>query len=157
MLHVLEGYPLRELGFGSAQALHYEIEAMRRAFVDRNFYLGDPAFVKNPIDKLLDRRYAERIRASIDPKRAGASSKISPGIASHEGVHTTHYSIADKSGNAVAVTYTLNDWFGARVTAGGTGVLLNNEMDDFTAKPGVPNMYGLVQGDANGSNRANGR
>ena len=150
MLHVLEGYPLRELGFGSAQALHYEIEAMRRA-LRRSQLLSRRSGVRRRIrsTQLLDRRYAERIRASIDPKRAGASSKISPGIASHEGAHTTHYSIADKSGNAVAVTYTLNDWFGARVTAGGTGVLLNNEMDDFTAKPGVPNMYGLVQGDAN--------
>ena len=149
VLQVLEGYPLRELGFGAAQGIHYQIEAMRHAFVDRNFLLGDPDFVKNPVERLLDKRYAQRIRAAIDPKRAGVSSQIAQGVPPHEGTHTTHYSIADKAGNAVSVTYTLNDWFGARVTAAGTGVLLNNEMDDFTAKPGVPNLYGLVQGAAN--------
>lgn len=149
MLHILEGYPLRELGFGAAQGIHYQIEAMRHAFVDRNFLLGDPAFVKNPVERLLDKRYADRIRAAIDPQRAGESSKISQGVPPHEGTHTTHYAIADRAGNAVSVTYTLNDWFGARVTAAGTGMLLNNEMDDFTAKPGVPNSYGLVQGEAN--------
>jgi gamma-glutamyltranspeptidase / glutathione hydrolase len=149
MLNVLEGYPLGEYGFGSARAVHFEIEAMRHAYVDRNNFLGDPAFVRNPIDKLLDKNYAQQIRASIDPLRAGNSGTLKPGIAAREGTHTTHYSIADRFGNAVAVTYTLNDWFGARVTAAGTGVLLNDEMDDFTAKPGVPNMYGLVQGEAN--------
>jgi gamma-glutamyltranspeptidase/glutathione hydrolase len=149
MLHILEGYPLRELGFGAAQGIHYQIEAMRHAFVDRNFLLGDPAFVKNPVERLLDKRYADRIRTTIDPQRAGESSKISQGVPPHEGTHTTHYAIVDKAGNAVSVTYTLNDWFGARVTAAGTGMLLNNEMDDFTAKTGVPNSYGLVQGEAN--------
>jgi gamma-glutamyltranspeptidase/glutathione hydrolase len=149
LLLILEGYPLRELGHGSAQALHYQIEAMRHAYVDRNHLLGDPEFVKNPLDRLLDRKYAHEIRTVIDPKRAGDSSKISPGVAPHEGTHTTHYSIADSKGNAVSVTYTLNDWFGARVTAAGTGIMLNNEMDDFTAKVGAPNLYGLVQGAAN--------
>ena len=149
MLNILEGYPLRDYGYGSARAVHFEIEAMRRAYVDRNHLLGDPAFVKNPIEQLLDKRYAATIRSKVDPQRAGISSQIKPGIEAREGVHTTHYSIADRFGNAVAVTYTLNDWFGARVTASGTGVLLNNEMDDFTSKPGVPNMYGLVQGDTN--------
>src|SRR5690606_34930349 len=91
-------------------------------------------------------QYAERIRAKISLEHAGDSKQLSPGIEPRGGTHTTHYSIADQYGNAVAVTYTLNDWFGARVTAAGTGVLLNDEMDDFTAKPGVPNMYGLVQG-----------
>jgi gamma-glutamyltranspeptidase / glutathione hydrolase len=149
MLNVLEGYPLGEFGFGSARAMHFEIEAMRHAYVDRNNLLGDPAFVRNPFQELIDKGYAGKIRARIDPKRAGISAQLSPGIATREGTHTTHYSIADRFGNAVAVTYTLNDWFGARVTAGGTGVLLNDEMDDFTSKPGVPNMYGLVQGEAN--------
>ena len=93
--------------------------------------------------------YAQKIRSQIDPHRAGNSAALKPGLPSREGMHTTHYSIADRFGNAVAVTYTLNDWFGARVTAAGTGVLLNDEMDDFTAKAGVPNMYGLVQGEAN--------
>jgi gamma-glutamyltranspeptidase / glutathione hydrolase len=149
VLNILEGYPLGEYGWGSAKAVHFEIEAMRRAYVDRNFLLGDPAFVKNPLEQLLARGYAEKLRATIDPNRAGDSTKIKPGIEIREGTHTTHYSIADRFGNAVAVTYTLNDWFGARVTAKGTGVLLNDEMDDFTSKPGVPNMYGLVQGETN--------
>ncbi|MGY4827141.1 gamma-glutamyltransferase [Sphaerotilaceae bacterium SBD11-9] len=149
MLNVLEGYPLKELGFRSAQAVHYQIEAMRHAYVDRNSYLGDPDFVKNPLDRLLDKGYAAQLRAVIDPNKAGVSKDIKPGVAPHEGSNTTHYSIVDKWGNAVSVTYTLNDWFGAKVTAGRTGVLLNNEMDDFTAKIGVPNLYGLVQGEAN--------
>ncbi|MBT2323441.1 gamma-glutamyltransferase [Variovorax paradoxus] len=149
MLNILEGYPLKDLGFRSAQAVHYQIEAMRHAYVDRNSYLGDPDFVKNPLDRLLDKGYAEKIRAVIDPKKAGVSKDIKPGVAPHEGSNTTHYSIVDQWGNAVSVTYTLNDWFGAKVTAAGTGVLLNNEMDDFTSKIGVPNLYGLVQGEAN--------
>jgi len=149
MLNILEGYPLKELGYRSAQAVHYQVEAMRHAYVDRNSYLGDPDFVKNPLDRLLDKNYAARIRAAIDPKKAGVSKDIKPGVEPHEGSNTTHYSIADKYGNAVSVTYTLNDWFGAKVTAAKTGVLLNDEMDDFTAKVGVPNLYGLVQGEAN--------
>jgi gamma-glutamyltranspeptidase/glutathione hydrolase len=149
MLNVLEGYPLKDLGFRSAQAVHYQIEAMRHAYMDRNSYLGDPDFVKNPLDRLLDKGYAEKIRAVIDPKKAGVSKDIKPGVPPHEGSNTTHYSIVDQWGNAVSVTYTLNDWFGAKVTAAGTGVLLNNEMDDFTSKVGVPNLYGLVQGEAN--------
>ena len=149
ILNVLEGYPLKELGYHSAEAVHYQIEAMRHAYVDRNSYLGDPDFVKNPLDRLLDKNYAAKIRAVIDPNKAGVSKDIKPGVAPHEGSNTTHYSIADKDGNAVSVTYTLNDWFGARVTAAKTGVLLNDEMDDFTAKIGVPNLYGLVQGEAN--------
>lgn len=149
MLNILEGYPLKDLGFRSAQAVHYQIEAMRHAYVDRNSYLGDPDFVKNPLDRLLDKGYAEKVRAVIDPNKAGISKDIKPGVPPHEGSNTTHYSIVDKWGNAVSVTYTLNDWFGAKVTAAGTGVLLNNEMDDFTSKVGVPNLYGLVQGEAN--------
>jgi gamma-glutamyltranspeptidase/glutathione hydrolase len=149
ILNIVEGYPLAQLGFHGAQAVHYQIEAMRHAYMDRNSYLGDPAFVKNPLDRLLDKNYAEAIRATIDPDHATVSSDLKPGVAPHEGTNTTHFSIVDKDGNAVALTYTLNDWFGARVTAAGTGVLLNDEMDDFTAKLGVPNIYGLVQGQAN--------
>jgi gamma-glutamyltranspeptidase/glutathione hydrolase len=149
MLNILEGYPLRDLGFRSAQSVHYQIEAMRHAYVDRNSYLGDPDFVTNPVARLTDKAYAAQIRAAIDPDKAGFSKDLKTGVAPHEGTSTTHYSIADRWGNAVAVTYTLNDWFGAKVTAAGTGVLLNNEMDDFTAKIGVPNLYGLVQGEAN--------
>ena len=149
ILNVLEGYPLKEWGFRSAQAVHVQIEAMRHAYVDRNSYLGDPEFVKNPLDRLLDKAYAAKIRAAIDPAKAAISKDLKPGVSPHEGSNTTHYSIVDSKGNAVAVTYTLNDWFGAKVTAAKTGVLLNDEMDDFTAKLGVPNIYGLVQGEAN--------
>jgi gamma-glutamyltranspeptidase / glutathione hydrolase len=149
ILNVLEGYPLKEMGFRSAQAVHYQIEAMRHAYVDRNSYLGDPDFVKNPLDRLLSKEYAAKLRAAIDPNKAGVSKEIKTGVAPHEGSNTTHYSIIDKQGNAVSVTYTLNDWFGAKVTAARTGVILNDEMDDFTAKIGVPNLYGLVQGEAN--------
>ncbi len=149
ILNILEGYPLKEWGFNSAQSVHTMVEAMRHAYVDRNSALGDPDFVKNPIDRLLDKKYAESIRAVIPADKAANSKDVAPGTAPHEGTNTTHYSITDKDGNAVAVTYTLNDWFGARVTAGSTGVLLNDEMDDFTIKPGVPNLYGLVQGKAN--------
>jgi len=149
ILNVLEGYPLKDWGFRSAQAVHVQIEAMRHAYVDRNSYLGDPDFVKNPLDRLLDKAYAAKIRAAIDPQKAAVSKDLKAGVAPHEGSNTTHYSIVDAKGNAVSVTYTLNDWFGAKVTAGGTGVLLNDEMDDFTAKLGVPNIYGLVQGEAN--------
>ena len=149
ILNVLEGYPLKELGFRSAQSVHYQIEAMRHAYVDRNSYLGDPDFIKNPLDRLLSKDYAAKLRAAIDPAKAGVSKDIKPGVAPHEGSNTTHYSIVDKFGNAVSVTYTLNDWFGAKVTAAKTGVILNDEMDDFTAKIGVPNLYGLVQGEAN--------
>jgi gamma-glutamyltranspeptidase / glutathione hydrolase len=149
ILNILEGYSLKELGYHSAQAVHYQIEAMRNAYVDRNSYLGDPDFVKNPLDRLLDKNYAAKIRAAINPNKAAVSQDIKPEVEPHEGSNTTHYSIADKFGNAVSVTYTLNDWFGAKVTAAKTGVLLNDEMDDFTAKIGVPNLYGLVQGEAN--------
>ncbi len=149
MLNILEGFPLKELGFRSAQGVQYQIEAMRHAFIDRNTYLGDPDFVDNPLGLLLDKDYAAQIRELIAADNASLSSEIMPGFPPREGSNTTHYSIIDKSGNAVSVTYTLNDWFGAKVTAAGTGVLLNNEMDDFTIKIGEPNLYGLVQGESN--------
>jgi gamma-glutamyltranspeptidase/glutathione hydrolase len=149
MLNILEAYPLKELGYHSAQAVHYQIEAMRHAYVDRNSTLGDPDFVQNPLARLLSHAHAETIRAVIDPHKAGVSSEIRPGTAPHEGSNTTHYSIVDRWGNAASVTYTLNDWFGSKVMVPTTGVLLNNEMDDFTVKPGVPNLYGLVQGATN--------
>ena len=149
MLNILEGVPLRELGYRSAQAVHYQIEAMRRAFVDRNTYLGDPDFEDNPIDLLLDKGYAAQLRAAISPDKAGVPHDEIFGVDQQEGSNTTHYSIIDRWGNAVSVTYTLNDWFGAKIVAANTGVLLNNEMDDFTIKVGKPNLYGLVQGEAN--------
>ncbi|WP_217575366.1 gamma-glutamyltransferase [Mesorhizobium sp. GbtcB19] len=148
ILNVLEGYPLSYLGAGSAETVHVMVEAMRHAYVDRNSALGDPDFVDNPVSKLLDKGYAKDIRDKIDPFRAGVSKELMPkGFG--ESKETTHYSIIDNDGNAVAVTYTLNGSFGAGVVADGTGILLNNEMDDFTQKPGVPNLYGLVQGEAN--------
>ncbi|MER8648182.1 gamma-glutamyltransferase [Mesorhizobium sp. M0586] len=148
ILNVLEGYPLSYLGAGSAETVHVMVEAMRYAYVDRNSALGDPDFVDNPVSRLLDEGYAKEIRDKIDPFRAGVSQDLMPkGFG--ESKETTHYSIIDDDGNAVAVTYTLNGSFGAGVVADGTGILLNNEMDDFTQKPGVPNLYGLVQGEAN--------
>lgn len=148
ILNVLEGYPLSYLGTGSAETVRIMVEAMRHAYVDRNSALGDPDFVDNPVEKLLDKNYAKEIREKIDPFRAGVSQDLMPkGFG--ESQETTHYSIVDNDGNAVAVTYTLNGSFGAAVVADGTGILLNNEMDDFTQKPGVPNLYGLVQGEAN--------
>ena len=149
MLQILDGYPLAEYGYGSARAVHVTIEAMRHAYADRNQFLGDPDFVENPVTRLLSPEHVAAIRQRIEPQRAGNSAELAPGLQRKEGSHTTHYSIADRFGNAVAVTYTLNDWFGARVTAAGTGIVLNNEMDDFTSKPGTPNLYGLVQGEAN--------
>ncbi len=148
ILNVLEGYPLGHLGPGSAETVHYMVEAMRHAYADRNAALGDPDFVDNPVATLLDKAYAARIRAAIAPFRAGKSEAVKP-LALAESHETTHYSIVDKAGNAVSVTYTLNGSFGAGVVADGTGILLNNEMDDFTSKPGTANLYGLVQGEAN--------
>jgi len=148
ILNVLEGYPLSYLGYGSAETVHAMVEAMRYAYVDRNAALGDPDFVDNPVSKLLDKGYATEIREKIDPYKAGKSADLKP-LGGKESTETTHYSIIDDEGNAVAVTYTLNGSFGAGVVAPGTGILLNNEMDDFTSKPGVPNLYGLVQGEAN--------
>ncbi|ANK87181.1 MULTISPECIES: gamma-glutamyltransferase [unclassified Rhizobium] len=148
ILNVLEGYPLSYLGYASAETVHVMVEAMRYAYVDRNAALGDPDFVENPVEKMLDKSYAKEIAAKIDPYKAGTSANLKP-LGGKESNETTHYSIIDDEGNAVAVTYTLNGSFGAAVVAPGTGVLLNNEMDDFTSKPGVPNLYGLVQGEAN--------
>lgn len=149
ILGILEGYDMQAAGWHSAQSLHWMIEAMRHAFLDRNTHLGDPAFVHNPIDRLLDPAYAAAVRARIDPARATPSAAVLPGTEPHERPETTHYSVLDAAGNAVSVTYTINGLFGAGVTAPGTGFLLNNEMDDFTVKPGVPNLFGLVQGAAN--------
>lgn len=149
ILNVLEGYDLKALGYHSAATVHYLAEAMRHAFIDRNTYLGDPAFVHNPLPRLLSKAYAAQIRAVIDPVRASASAALAPGTAPHEKPETTHYCVIDAAGNAASVTYTINGSFGAGVIAPGTGFLLNDEMDDFTIKPGVANSFGLVQGEAN--------
>jgi gamma-glutamyltranspeptidase/glutathione hydrolase len=149
MLNILEAYPLRQLGWGSAQALHDEIEAMRHAFADRSSLLGDPDFVGDPSPGLIDKSYAAKIRETIKPDQAGISADIKQGASPHEGSNTTHFSIVDAAGNAVSMTYTLNDWFGARVVASGTGVLMNDEMDDFTPNPGAADGYGGTYGYVN--------
>jgi gamma-glutamyltranspeptidase/glutathione hydrolase len=149
ILNILEGYDLKALGWHSAAGVHLMVEAMRHAYMDRNTYLGDPAFVNNPLDRLLSKDYAAQIRTKILPDKATPSKEVQPGAAPHEKTETTHYSVVDKDGNAVSVTYTINGLFGAGVIAPGTGFLLNDEMDDFTSKPGVPNLFGLVQGEAN--------
>jgi gamma-glutamyltranspeptidase / glutathione hydrolase len=149
MLQVLQGYPLKAMGFHSSAAVHVMTEAMRHAYRDRNTYLGDPAFIDNPTARLLSASYAESIRAKIQANRATPSAAL-PGLApAAEHATTTHYSVIDRSGNAVSLTYTINDSFGAKVIAANTGFFLNDEMDDFTAKPGVANVFGLVQGKAN--------
>jgi gamma-glutamyltranspeptidase/glutathione hydrolase len=149
ILNILSGYDMAGLGFHSAAAVHLMTEAMRHAYLDRNTSLGDPAFVSNPIGHLLSPDYAAAIRAVIPADRAGVSRSLTPGMPPHEKEQTTHFSVADRAGNAVSVTYTLNGGFGAVVMAPGTGVLLNDEMDDFTSQPGKPNLWGLVQGQAN--------
>jgi gamma-glutamyltranspeptidase / glutathione hydrolase len=150
MLGVLEGTDFAKSGAGSAFALHYEAEAMRRYFADRAQHLGDPDFQKVPVSGLLNPAYIAKLRASIDPNRATPSADIHAGDpALYESTETTHFSIVDGEGNAVSVTYTLNGGFGSGVTARGLGFLLNNEMDDFAAKPGEANSYGLVQGESN--------
>jgi gamma-glutamyltranspeptidase/glutathione hydrolase len=150
MLGILDGTGYEKEGAGSASSIHYLAESMRRAYADRNEYVGDPAFVKVPIAGLLDPAYLTRLRASIDPERATPSDQVRPGKPSGtEQMETTHYSVVDAEGNAVAVTYTLNGGYGNGITVPGLGFLLNNEMDDFSAKPGTANMFGLVQGEAN--------
>ncbi|SJZ92579.1 gamma-glutamyltransferase [Consotaella salsifontis] len=149
ILGVVGAYPLDKLGFHSAESVHLMVEAMRHAYVDRNFSLGDPAFVDNPIKKLLSKEHAEAIRAEIKEGRATPSSEVQPGKEPHEGTETTHFSVVDKDGNAVSLTFTINALFGAKVIAGDTGFFLNDEMDDFTSKPGAANLFGLVQGKAN--------
>ncbi|HEY8259194.1 MAG TPA: gamma-glutamyltransferase [Gemmatimonadales bacterium] len=145
ILNIMEGYkPFPS--FGSAALLHREAEAMRRAFTDRNTYLGDPAFVKNPLDRLLSKEYAATLRSGIG-ERASPTPAFNPG--SKGGSSTTHYSVVDAEGNAVSCTTTLNNSYGSAVTVTGAGFLLNDEMDDFATAPGKPNMYGLVQGEAN--------
>ncbi len=149
MLNILQGYPLSQYGYRSAAEVHVMTEAMRRAYYDRNSVLGDPAFISNPVARLTSTAYADTLRAGIDPARATPSASLGNAVAPHENANTTHYSVVDRWGNAVAVTYTINDDFGAKVIADRTGYLLNDEMDDFTAKPGSPNGFGLVQGKAN--------
>jgi len=165
ILNILEGYDLGKMGDRSAQSMHYTIEAFRRAFFDRAEFMGDPDFAKIPVAQLIDKRYAAAWQETIDPEHATASKDLKrpaifseleqyaaahpPVVTPHESNHTTHYSVMDADGNAVAVTTTINDWFGSRVTAEGLGFLLNDEMDDFSSKAGVPNGDGLIQSSTN--------
>lgn len=150
ILNMLERYPLAQYGVNSAQTIHHMAEAMKLAYADRAEYLGDPGFVKVPVKGLTSKKYADELAQKIDPVKVLPASAIKPGKPQpYESDQTTHYSIVDAKGNAVAVTYTLNLNFGSGIVARGTGILLNDEMDDFSAKPGVPNAYGLIGGDAN--------
>jgi gamma-glutamyltranspeptidase/glutathione hydrolase len=149
ILNILEGYDLRPLGFNSPDVLHLETEAFRRAFADRNYYLGDPAFVNAPIDRLTSDEYAGELRASISRNRASDSESFSRVPVVNEGRNTTHFSIVDRSGDAIALTYTLNSSFGSGVVVERGGFFLNNEIDDFTVNPGYANQFGLIEGDAN--------
>jgi gamma-glutamyltranspeptidase/glutathione hydrolase len=150
MLHMLETYDVASTGWQSARYLHLITEVMRRAFADRAEFLGDPDFVKLPLTALTSNAFAEERRKTIDLERASKSSEVRAGNpAPFEGGNTTHFSIVDGDGNMVSNTYTLNDWFGAGVTPKGTGILLNDEMDDFTSQPGVPNDYELIQSEKN--------
>jgi len=165
ILNILEGFDLKSAGERSSQSVHLIVEAFRRAYYDRAEFLGDPDFAKVPVAQLIDKKYAAAWRESIDPAHASSSKDLKrPAVFSeleqyaaahpaatayHETPYTTHYSVVDAEGEAVAVTTTINDWYGSRVTAEGLGFLLNDEMDDFAAKPGVANGYGLIQGAAN--------
>jgi gamma-glutamyltranspeptidase/glutathione hydrolase len=165
ILNILEGYDLKQYGNRSAESIHLISEAFRRAFFDRAEFMGDPDFAKVPVASLIDKKYGAAWRGSIDPDHSSISKDLKrPAIftqleqyasahpqptVTREPENTTHFSVVDPAGNAVAVTTTLNDSFGSRVTASGLGFLLNDEMDDFASKQGVPNIYGLIQGPAN--------
>ncbi len=150
ILNILENFDLAKWGFGSADAMQVMAEAEKYAYADRSEYLGDPDFVKVPQQALTSKAYARTLAQQIDVSKARPSSEIKPGkLAPYESNQTTHFSVVDKAGNAVAVTYTLNTYFGSGIVAGNSGILMNNEMDDFSAKPGTPNVYGLVGGEAN--------
>jgi gamma-glutamyltranspeptidase/glutathione hydrolase len=157
ILGILQGTNYDSDGPNSLKAVHYEAEAMRRFYADRSEYLGDPDFYNVPLKPLLDPAYLAKRRSTIDPDHATPSELVGPGLSTtavahafpHESTETTHYNVVDAEGNAVAVTYTLNNSYGNGITAPGLGFLLNDEMDDFAAQPGVPNMFGLVGGDAN--------
>lgn len=150
ILNILERYDLKSMGAGSSDAIHVMVEAMRRAFADRAQFLGDPDFVKVPVAGLVSRKYADKLAATIDLMRASTSQEVRSGDPlPYESEETTHFTVVDKDGNVASNTYTINDSFGNKITVEGAGFLLNNEMDDFAPKPGAPNAYGLIQGEAN--------
>ncbi len=150
ILNILEGFPLRESGHNTADTIHWMAEAMKLAYADRSRYLGDTDYVEVPLSGLTSKSYAETLRKGISSEQARPASDIGPGQpAAYESPETTHFSVVDKWGNAVSNTYTINFSYGSGITVEGAGFLLNNEMDDFSAKPGVPNAYGLIGGEAN--------
>src|SRR5215813_7830177 len=150
MLNILEHYDLKSMGAGSSRTIHLMVEAMRRAFADRAEFLGDTDFVKVPVAGLTSRKYADKLAATIDPDHASTSQEVKNGDPlPYESEETTHFTVVDKDGAVASNTYTLNGSFGNKITVEGAGFLLNNEMDDFAAKPGSPNLYGLIQGEAN--------
>jgi gamma-glutamyltranspeptidase/glutathione hydrolase len=150
VLNMLEAYDVKALGYNSAAKYHLLVEAMRRSFADRAEFMADPDFQQVPVNKLIDKAYARQRGSGIDLQRASSSSEVGHGeIAAKEGMDTTHFTVVDAAGNVVTNTYTINDLYGSRVTAKGTGVLLNDEMDDFAARPGKPNLFGLIQGERN--------
>ncbi|HEX6182665.1 MAG TPA: gamma-glutamyltransferase [Pyrinomonadaceae bacterium] len=150
MLNILEGFDLRHMGASSSERYHAQTEAMRRAFADRAEYMGDADFVSVPVAGLIDKSYAERLRKGISMSRASTSAEVKAGRpAGAESEETTHFTVVDAEGNCVSNTYTLNDSYGSKVVIKGTGILMNDEMDDFAAKPGTPNMFGLIQGERN--------
>lgn len=157
MLNILEGWDLRAMGHNSAAYIHRLVESMRRAYADRSLYLGDPDFFPVPVAQLTDKKYAAALRQKIDPLQSSRSADVKPGlsdsppnpVAVKESTETTHYSTWDQWGNLVSNTYTLNFSYGSGISVAGAGFLLNNEMDDFSSKPGSPNGYGLVGGTAN--------
>jgi len=150
MLNILEGYELKKLDWASSDRYHLMTEAMRRAFADRAEYMGDTDFVKVPIAGLIDKKYAAQLRSTINAEHASSSEQVKAGKPlGYESDETTHFTVVDAEGNAVANTYTLNNSYGSAVVAKGTGLIMNDEMDDFAAKPGTPNLYGLIQGERN--------
>ena len=150
MLNILEGYELKKLDWASSDRYHLMTEAMRRAFADRAEYMGDTDFVKVPIAGLIDKKYAAQLRSTINAEHASSSEQVKAGKpVGYESDETTHFTVVDAEGNAVANTYTLNNSYGSAVVAKGTGIIMNDEMDDFAAKPGTPNLYGLIQGERN--------
>src|SRR5258706_6544170 len=150
MLNILEGYDLKKMDWASAERYHLMTEAMRRAFADRAEYMGDTDYVKVPIPGLVDKKYAAQLRTTINPERASSSEQVKAGKPTgYESEETTHFTVVDTEGNAVANTYTLNNSYGSAVVAKGTGVIMNDEVDDFAAKPGTANLYGLIQGGRN--------
>ncbi|HEX8060318.1 MAG TPA: gamma-glutamyltransferase, partial [Cyclobacteriaceae bacterium] len=150
LLKSVEPYPVKDLGFNSAKYVHLMVEAERRVYADRSKFLGDADFYKVPIDQMIDANYNKERMSTYKEDKATPSSEVHPGnIPGYEHEETTHFSIVDPKGNAVSVTTTINGWFGNYVVVGGSGFFLNNEMDDFSAKPGVPNMFGVLGGEAN--------